>query len=72
MKKVTPTRFCIDCLNCKVSKKSTEGFKICFCARKKKLKLIEVHWQEQKACKKFNDMNVESRRLLRLTALERI
>jgi hypothetical protein len=72
MKKATPKRQCIDCLNCKVSKKSTEDLRICFCARKKKLKLIEVHWKEQKACKYFNDMNAESRRLLRLTALERV
>jgi hypothetical protein len=50
-------RTCFDCLHCKVSAKSTENRKLCFCAEtKKKTRHKEPYWQTKKVCKKFYDM----------------
>ena len=48
---------CIDCLNCKVSAKSTENQRVCFCAEKKKKTLHkESYWLAKKTCDEFEDM----------------
>jgi len=48
---------CFDCLHCKVSAKSTEKFRLCFCAEtKKKAKHKEPYWIKKKVCGKFEDM----------------
>ena len=48
---------CIDCLHCKLSKKSTEKRKLCFCSEtKKKITRNEAYWLEKKSCNEFEDM----------------
>jgi hypothetical protein len=52
---------CFDCLNCKVSAKSTEKCRMCFCAITKKEKDKEIRhkeafWLKKKLCIKFVDM----------------
>ena len=48
---------CIDCLNCKVSAKSTENQRVCFCAENKKKTLHkESYWLAKKTCNEFEDM----------------
>jgi len=48
---------CVDCLHCKVSAKSTEKRRLCFCSEKKKKQNHNiVFWVDRKICKKFNDM----------------
>ena len=52
-------RNCSDCFHCKVSKKSTENCRLCFCAEiGKKVLLDEVYWLKKPVCRKFEDMNV--------------
>ena len=48
---------CFDCLHCKVSKKSTDKCRLCFCAEtKKKERHKETYWLVKPVCKKFEDM----------------
>jgi len=49
---------CIDCLNCKVSKYSTNKKRLCFCSEiGKKAMLEEVYWKKRTVCNNFNDMS---------------
>ena len=51
---------CVDCLYCKVYKKSTESCRLCFCAlAKKKANRIENYWLDKEPCVKFIDMTEE-------------
>ena len=48
---------CIDCLHCKVSKKSKGDSYLCFCSEISKKAIInEVYWLNKSICKKFEDM----------------
>jgi len=48
---------CFDCLHCKVSAKSTEKCRLCFCTETKaKTKHKEPYWLKKQVCKKFEDM----------------
>jgi hypothetical protein len=48
---------CLDCLHCKVSAKSMENPRLCFCIKTKtKLRHKESYWLEKKVCPKFYDM----------------
>ena len=50
-------KICFDCLYCKVSRKSTENLRLCFCAKtKKRVKHKEHYWLAKKVCAKFEDM----------------
>jgi hypothetical protein len=56
MKKENKT--CIDCLYCKVSVKSTQKCRLCFCAEtKKKVNHKEPYWLMKPVCRKFEDMS---------------
>ena len=55
MKKV---RTCFDCLHCKVSKKSTEQCRLCFCMKSRVKKVHkEPYWLGKPLCKQFEDMS---------------
>jgi hypothetical protein len=48
---------CLDCLNCKVSAKSTDKCRLCFCSEtKKKINRKETYWLTKKLCVEFEDM----------------
>jgi len=48
---------CLDCLNCKVSAKSTDKCRLCFCSEtKKKINRKETYWLTKKVCDEFEDM----------------
>jgi hypothetical protein len=48
---------CLDCLHCKVSAKSTENNRLCFCAEKKvKKNKAEFYWLNKRPCNGFEDM----------------
>jgi hypothetical protein len=49
---------CFDCLNCKVSAKSTEKCRLCFCAETKaKARHKEPYWRKKKICENFEDIS---------------
>jgi hypothetical protein len=49
---------CFDCLNCKVSAKSTDKTRLYYCAKTKtKGRHKEPYWLEKSVCKKFDDMS---------------
>jgi hypothetical protein len=49
---------CADCLNCKVSAKSTDNCRLCYCAEtKKKIPRKESYWLVRKICVEFEDMS---------------
>jgi len=49
---------CLDCLYCKVSKKSTEKCRLCYCAEtKKQEKHRENYWLTKPTCRMFEDMS---------------
>jgi len=51
------TKTCVDCLHCKVSKKSFENERFCFCSEnKKKTTHKETYWLAKPVCEKFADM----------------
>jgi hypothetical protein len=55
----TPKETCLDCLYCKVSAKSTEKRRLCFCAkREKEVRHREGFWLTKKLCKDFESMDV--------------
>jgi len=50
---------CNDCLHCKVSAKSTEKCRLCFCSETaKKMRHKEPYWQKKRICSRFDDMTV--------------
>jgi len=58
---------CTDCLHCKVSVKSAENNRLCYCAvRNKEQRHKETFWLEKKVCSRFEDMveNMSNRRPL--------
>ena len=51
-------RKCTDCLNCKVSMKSTEDNRLCFCSKiGRKAVISETYWLKKPVCVNFNDMS---------------
>jgi len=51
---------CLDCLYCKVSAKSTEKIRFCYCSVKgNKVRHKDKYWVEKKLCKMFWDMSGE-------------
>ena len=51
-------RKCIDCLHCKVSVRSTENCRLCFCTEIGRIAVInELYWLNKKACENFEDMS---------------
>jgi hypothetical protein len=56
---------CVDCLHCKVSAKSTEKRRLCFCAMsKKEIRHREPFWFAKKVCGEFESMVTPSRKPL--------
>jgi hypothetical protein len=50
-------QFCVDCLFCKVSVKSTKNNRLCYCSESKsKQNHKEKHWAEKKICDNFYNM----------------
>ena len=48
---------CLDCLHCKVSAKSTEQQRLCFCEMAENVKTHkEVYWLGKKVCNAFDSM----------------
>jgi len=48
---------CFDCLHCKISAKTTENNRLCFCVKTEKKKNHKDHyWLSKKLCKYFEDM----------------
>ena len=48
---------CGDCLYCKVSAKSTEKYRLCYCAEiGRKTATEEVYWLKKAVCGRFEDM----------------
>jgi len=51
---------CTDCLHCKVSVKSTENYRLCYCTEiGKKAVVSENYWRDKAVCKNFKDMTHE-------------
>ncbi len=49
---------CVDCLHCKVSAKSTEKMRLCFCDETTSKELHrELFWLKKSVCLKFEDMS---------------
>ncbi len=50
---------CVDCLHCKVSAKSTEEMRLCFCSESKSKGLYkEFYWLHKTVCSKFDYMGM--------------
>jgi len=50
---------CIDCLYCKVSVKSRENYRICYCSAINRVQIHkDTYWQKKKVCARFDDMTV--------------
>jgi len=57
LKIVKGKKTCLDCLHCKVSVKSTEECRLCFCSNiGRKAVLNEFCWLNKKLCREFEDM----------------
>ena len=57
--KVKNTKTCLDCLHCKVSVKSTEKCRLCYCIKNVKRKnRNEEYWVMKELCNDFEDMSV--------------
>jgi len=55
--KTKMVKTCLDCLHCKVSVKSTERCRLCFCAKTlKKERHKEPYWVLKTLCGHFEDM----------------
>ena len=55
--KKTKDKTCIDCLYCKVSVKSTDKNRLCYCAKEgKETQPQEPYWSERKVCGEFENM----------------
>ena len=53
-----PKKICFDCLHCKISKKSSEQNRLCFCAKTKaKENHRDGYWLARSVCKKFEAMD---------------
>ncbi|MDR0442551.1 MAG: hypothetical protein LBH44_03995 [Treponema sp.] len=51
---------CTDCLHCKVSAKSTENNRLCYCSENKiKKTKPEFYWLNKKPCDEFESMDDE-------------
>jgi len=51
-------RKCTDCLHCKVSVKSSEECRLCFCTEVgRKAVLQEFYWRNKSVCHNFEDMS---------------
>ena len=49
---------CTDCLHCKVSVKSSEECRLCFCSEVgRKAVLQEFYWRNKSVCHNFEDMS---------------
>jgi hypothetical protein len=49
---------CTDCLHCKISAKSTENCRMCYCSEKKVRHIkAEFYWLNKKPCEEFEDMS---------------
>jgi hypothetical protein len=49
---------CVDCLHCKVSAKSRENNRLCFCKKSKDAKNHEeLYWLAKKVCEAFESMD---------------
>jgi hypothetical protein len=49
---------CLDCLHCKVSAKSTDEKRLCYCAVSTGRKTHrELYWAKKKLCKGFDSMD---------------
>jgi hypothetical protein len=56
---------CLDCLHCKVSAKSTEKQRLCFCAMaEKEARHREPFWLAKKVCGEFESMVTPARKPL--------
>ena len=56
--KTKNAKTCFDCLHCKVSAKSTEKCRLCFCAKtEKRGRHKDPYWLEKKVCKNFYNMS---------------
>jgi hypothetical protein len=66
MRKVN-TKCCVDCLHCKVSAKSTDKVRLCFCDETANRKLHrEMFWLSKVPCRKFDDMgNIKRKRKIK-------
>jgi hypothetical protein len=63
--KETKKETCLDCLHCKVSAKSTEKRRLCFCIMaKKEVRHREPFWLAKKVCGEFESMITPSRKPL--------
>ena len=48
---------CVNCLHCKVSRKSLAIKGLCFCEKKKQIKEKQViYWQKKEVCRLYDDM----------------
>ena len=55
--KTKEKKTCVDCLYCKVSKKTTEKRRLCFCSQAQKMgRHNENYWVAKKPCDEFDDM----------------
>ena len=49
---------CTDCLHCKISTKSTEDHRLCFCmVIGRKAAINEFYWANKTVCRNFEDMS---------------
>jgi hypothetical protein len=56
---------CLDCLNCKVSVKSTEKRRMCFCTETKNRMIhTDLYWINRKLCDEFEDMTEKTTALI--------
>jgi hypothetical protein len=54
----TKERSCVDCLHCKVSVKSTDKNRLCYCVMAEKVKdRKELYWSVKKTCNTFAGMD---------------
>jgi hypothetical protein len=61
---------CLDCLHCKVSAKSTEQCRLCYCVQKqKRVSHKESYWFTKKVCENFTDMSEEPLSVLVIQAM---
>jgi hypothetical protein len=68
------TKKCTDCLHCKVSAKSTDNCRLCFCSLAEvRENRHETYWLTKPVCRKFDDMtdNVTAMIIIPAVALKR-
>jgi hypothetical protein len=53
-------KMCLDCLHCKVSARSTENNRLCYCGKAEKARNHkECYWLAKKICDAFESMDWE-------------